>query len=185
MAKRDWFELYNKTVRIQTKKDWFYYIIDDGVKYIHKHSLKVRYEVERESKTDFDDIDYILKNYKLFPKIKYNNYFYYFKFVEGEPISDITQNEFYYLKENFDINGYTTFYAGMYLNIIRSGSGLFLIDPKHFRPITGLPFFLCLSNNMNINKIYIERCDEHEHENIISYLRGEHPQLSKDHIIWM
>lgn len=172
---------FGKDIKIFTEKNFFYQTIVNDVKYIHKESymfyLTNGYTYSQDVipyKCDFpknyldeelnnEILKLILSKNEFLPDIKESEHFYYHKIVQGESITDISDKEFFELKEIYDKNDIIPFYNSMCYNIVRSVNGLKLVDLKHFEFKDNKPFFVYLNNvERNINTLYIEESSDLE-----------------------
>lgn len=207
-AQTDFFNEFNLSVNIFTKKIFFYFFVHNNVKYIHKESLRLVYtnldtgsdlqdtpnfcdildknKIQEKNEAVKDIIFLLQEQNILIPKINNTLNFLTYEFIIGEPVVEISSDEFKFLKNNSNFNGYTPFYNSMCFNMIRTKETLKLIDFKHFEKIDSKKFFIYLNNeDFNINKLYIEKSTERDDINIIlDHLRLDYNVERKD-IIWI
>lgn len=171
-AKRDFKLLYGEECEAFTQKLFFYFIISNGKKYIHKRALNFVYT---NADTYTDHVDPYFCNlsrmhvpnicqfletttHPLLPRlVDSNQYFLVFDHVEGSPVDHINREEFFTLKQAHLSMNLTPFYNSMTYNIVRNVQGLRLIDFKHFEEKDEKPFFVYMYNkDNNINTLYME-----------------------------
>jgi hypothetical protein len=173
-AKQDFLDIYGIDYTPFTRKIYFYFFVYNNLKYIHKLSLDFVYSNAETWTTtsspdscglskEFETLDLypFLESYTgdLLPKIvDHNSKFIVYQYVEGEPIDSITEQEFFYLRFEHSKLLFTPFYNSMTYNLIRTSSGIKLVDFKHFEPKDNKPFFVYLYNEQNrVNTLYIEQ----------------------------
>ena len=188
-AKKD----FGNNVSAFTRKLFFYYFIDDGKKYIHKDSLRAVYTnadtySELENTLDFcliadkpkidvfsEILSFITTENKIIPKFEENDKFLFHKYIAGEPLTEINNYQFFFLKDADEEKDFTPFYNSMCYNLVSSEEGVMLIDMKHFERKDDKPFFVFMNNDKaKINDLYIE--DDTVIDNIMNH-------LEKDYII--
>lgn len=172
-ATEDFYKLENRYPdNVSATKIFFYFIIDNGKKYIHKESLRLVYTngdtysydentpnyCAIDCKKFKPEFDAFLNNHMLLSSIEDKGDFYYMDYINGDPITEISRDEFFYLKKHRNFNGYTPFYNSMCYNIVRTSNGtLKLIDLKHFEKIDDKEFFIYMYNKKaNVNILYVE-----------------------------
>lgn len=174
LCQRDFEKIYKRTIYPFTRKSFFYFHVERGVKYVHKDSLRFVYTNADTYTKDIDpiicdverryapiDIIEFLESYTghLLPeKIGQNDKFIEYKYLSGESATIITRSEFNALRACVDLLPYTPFYNSMAYNLVRYSGGIRLVDLKHFEPKDNKPFFIYMYNeNINLNTLYIEK----------------------------
>lgn len=171
-----------------TPKNFFYFFKHDGMKFIHKESLRLCYTNGDTYSEEIDTPNYCCidadRNIKV-PELTFMNplmpelmvdteKFYIMDYVQGDACTDITEDEFFYLKNNRDFGGFTPFYNSMAFNLVRSPQGLKLIDMKHFEPIDEKPFFIYMYNKkFQINTLYVEQGTDLS--SVLNHLNRDYP----------
>lgn len=164
---------YGKPINGFTRKLFFYFFIDNNIKYIHKQSLfgvytnAFTYSDEEDTpnycrlndkpiKDTFKPIlDWIVKGNSIIPKVNDSEHFISHKVMKGEVLNSLTQDQFFELKE-YD-GEYTPFYNSMCYNLIDTVDGIKVLDMKHFELRDDKPFFIYMYNeDHGINKLYVE-----------------------------
>jgi hypothetical protein len=173
-ARADFNHLYGQDCSPFTRKIYFYFFIQNNKKYIHKRALQFIYTNADTYTNDVDpqicqltkqitpvDVCEFLGNYTgpLLPTLlECNNSFLVYEYCPGDPVEDITQAEFNYLKTQHEHLSLTPFYNSMTYNLVRNNNQIKLVDFKHFEPKDTKPFFLYLYNRDNgVNTLYIEK----------------------------
>ena len=188
-AKNDFLALYNEQCYPFTRKTFFYFFIQDDKKYIHKKSLNFVYtnancyiddvDPSHCSLTKHDPVDVcsFLETYKgkLLPKLIENNpMFFVYEFYEGDPITSINKEDFFFLKEQHESLPLTPFYNSMTYNIVRGKDGLKLVDFKHFEEKDTKPFFVYMYNELqSINHLFVE--EGTDINPIVEHLEKDYP----------
>lgn len=160
-AQADFLELYGERVSPFTSNQYFYFIIHNGKKFVHKQSLKYIY-TNRGTFTLDEGLDYcklvkeftpidivsILENEQLpfMPRLlDANEQFLVYEFTTGEMIQHITADDYYECKRIHAATHLTPFYNSINGNMIRTVSGIVLIDFKQLDPIDqSQPFYVYL-----------------------------------------
>lgn len=173
-ARKDLFDLYGIEHTPFTRKIYFYFFELDGKKYVHKESLRFVYS-NAETYTKEIDPYYcgLTKQYEPTPVCEFleaysgnalpklldsNDKFFVYEYIDGEPVDDITQDEFYQLWQYHTEFDLTPFYNSMTYNLARTANSIKVIDLKHFECKINMPFFIYLYNEDNgINRLYIKR----------------------------
>lgn len=172
-AKQDFLNLYGVDYTPFTRKIYFYFFEHGNKKYIHRKSLRFVYTNADTYTQEVDpyfcflskvinppNVEKFLIEYKgdLLPKlIEVNDKFLVYEYFEGDPVDNITLQEFKYLEKQHDIMHLTPFYNSMTYNLCRNKASIKLIDFKHFELKKDLPFFLYLYNEQNcVNTLYIQ-----------------------------
>jgi hypothetical protein len=173
-ARADFKRIYDTEYTPFTRKIYFYFFEHSGKKYIHKRALKFVYTNADTYTQDRDpnlcyltkqttpvDVCAFLESYQgnLLPKLLENNdSFLVYEYCAGDPIDSISDDEFYFLKDQHIQLELTPFYNSMTYNLVRTASGIKLIDFKHFEFKDAKPFFLYLYNKDNrVNTLYVEK----------------------------
>jgi hypothetical protein len=189
-AKKDLQNLYGIECDPFTNKIYFYFIILNNKKYIHKSSLEFIYTNADTYTYDVDptlcplvkeivpvDVIPFLESYtgNLLPiLLEANEYFLVYQYFNGDPVDSITQDEFFLLQAEHDRMELTPFYNSMTYNLARDINEIRLIDFKHFEPKDAKPFFVYFYNKDNsINMLYIE--EGTELEPILTHLKQDYP----------
>ena len=176
-AKQDLKDLYNIDYTPFTRKNFFYFFVIDGKKFVHKESLNFvnsnaeTYTRSRDPffcalKKEFEpfDIQNFLENYQgsLLPTMLENNdKFFVYEYLQGEPVVDINSTEFHILKEKIKDMSVTPFYNSMTYNLVRTKTDIKLVDFKHLEKKTEIPFFVYFYNKeYNINTLHFSQCDD-------------------------
>ena len=187
-AKKDFFNLYGINVTPFTRKQFFYFFIYDNKKFVHKNSLNFVYTNADTFTYDKDpyfcDTTFQKNSIKLYdflrtcdsellPKlIEENDKFLVYEYMDGNPVTRINKEQYYFLKSCHDKMSLTPFYNSMAYNIIDTKYGLKLIDFKHFEEKDNKPFFVYFFNEeFNINELHFsERLQE-----IKNHLQKDYP----------
>lgn len=173
-AKKDFFDCYGIEHTPFTRKQFFYFFEYEGRKYVHKESLHFvltnadtytytldPYHCELTKQYEVPDIIGFLESYEgsFLPQlVDTNDKFLVYEIVDGDPVESVTEEEFFYIKEQLDLLTFTPFYNSMTYNMVRNNTGIKLIDFKHFEVKDDKPFFVYFFNEDNcINSLYIER----------------------------
>lgn len=204
-AMADYKQEFDKNVKIFTNKEFFYFFMDDNKKFIHKDSLRFRLtnadtygyninpevclledrknvpSMEKEIKDIFDFI--INTKSPLMPELTQTKNFLSYEFIEGEPLKEITLEDFYILKEFHEQHEFTPFYNSMCYNIIRTKSGLKIVDFKHYERKDKKPFFVYMYNQKyNVNTLYLETSTNLYQ--VLEYLKQDYP-IMQNNIKWI
>jgi len=172
-AKQDFLNLYGIDHTPFTRKIYFYFFEYGGKKYIHRKSLRFVYTNADTYTREVDpyfcflfkvttppDVEQFLIEYEgdLLPKlIEVNDKFLVYEYFEGDPVDNITAQEFEYLRTQHNTMQLTPFYNSMTYNLCRNETNIKLIDFKHFETKKDLPFFLYLYNEQNcVNTLYVQ-----------------------------
>lgn len=158
----DFEELYGQRLYVpHTNKQYFYFIAHGGKKYVHKSSLRFLY-TNRDTYTyeddasccpltrEFEPIDIvsILESESLpfLPKLlDSNEHFLVYEYIEGTPIQDITEDDYEECRHIHSQSSLTPMYNSINGNMIRTPSGIKLIDFKQLDPVEpSTPFFVYL-----------------------------------------
>jgi len=191
-ARTDLLSVYNIDYTPFTRKLHFYFFIHENKKYVHKESLRFVYSnadtYTRDSdptycglQKEFIPLDPcpFLESYTgdlLPPLIDNNDKFLVYEFFEGDPVEEITKEEFCWLESEHMNSKLTPFYNSMTYNIVRSGKTVKLVDFKHFELKDAKPFFIYLYNKQNsVNTLYIK--EGTDTRSIISHLGIDYPVL--------
>jgi hypothetical protein len=189
-ARADLLELYNIDYTPFTRKIYFYFFKLNGKKYVHKDSLRFVYSNADTYTVDINpnhcalnkqidpvDIVMFLETYTgpLLPNlIESNSKFLVYEYIDGQPLEEITKDEFYQLKQYTSQMSLTPFYNSMTYNLTRSGNDVKLVDLKHFETKTDLPFFVYFYNEDNrVNNLYTEA--ESNLDRILQHLNLDYP----------
>lgn len=176
-AKQDFFDCYGIDYTPFTRKEFFYFFVYEGKKYVHKKSLEFVYSNAGTFGYDIDpiscnltkefnppDVSKFLEEYtgSLLPKLDHaNNKFLVFEYEHGEPMMSVSADEFFYLEQANDNLDLTPFYNSMTYNLLRTDCTDFpvkLIDLKHFDEKDEKPFFIYMFNEQNcVNTLYVEK----------------------------
>lgn len=205
-AKKHYLEDFDKETKMFTNKEFFYFFLDEGKKYIHKDSLRFcltnadtyNFDINPTGETNTDpqvvkafekeihDLFEFYTNYKgnFLPNLQSSKHFFYYDFVEGESITSITDEEFFKLKEFHDSSEFTPFYNSLCYNIVREpNNSLKIIDFKHFERKDEKPFFVYLYNeDHRINVLYMEKTDDLKQA--LSHLIQDYP-VRYENIKWI
>jgi hypothetical protein len=171
-----------------TRKNFFYFFEHRGKKYVHKDALRFvytnadTYSHEREPDCcplvkEINPIDVIefleTTTSELFPPlIESNDKFLVYEYVQGTPATDITAEEFFWIKEQHNKLSHTPFTNSMTYNLVRADQ-LKLVDLKHFEA-KSLPFFVYFYNKENnINSLYLD--NESNCMAVFEHLRVDYP----------
>lgn len=188
----DFGELYNEKISPFTRKKIFYFFKHNNIKFIHKNSLRkyytnldtYSYDIEtknycnlndknniKEMEDNFNNVmQYIKSGPELLPQYKETENFLYTEYIDGEVLSSITKEDFYYLKEM--INEFTPFYNSMAYNLIKKDNKIYLIDIKHLEKVDNKPFFIYMYNkDHGINNLYVDS----KYDEIIEFLSSDYP----------
>lgn len=172
-CQKDFLDTYGEQIQPFTRKAFFYFHVKDNIKYVHKESLKFVYSNADTFTTDHDpiscrheklyepvDIIQFLEGYsgELLPhKLSQNEKFIEYSFEEGEAVTNITEEEFFILKQYNQETSLTPFYNSMAYNLIRINTGIKLVDLKHFENKDDKPFFVYMYNrDADLNVLYVE-----------------------------
>lgn len=188
-AKKDFFDLYNLNYTPFTKKIFFYFFIYDSKKYVHKKSLNFIYTnadtyteeispyfCKLEKKEPIDVIKFLSScdDNLLLKKVEENEKFLVYDFFDGDFLTDLNKEDFYYLKYFHENNWLTPFYNSMAYNILKKDHVIKMIDFKHFEEKDKKPFFIYMYNQQNkINKLFLENYDKIDM--ILNHLSKDYP----------
>jgi hypothetical protein len=189
-CQQDFVEIYGRDIHPFTRKIFFYFYVEGGLKYVHKESLRFVYSNaetfthERDPRTceltrQYDPIDVIsfLEDYSgdLLPqKTESNDKFLVYEYEKGDPITHITEQEFFALKHHHEQIPVTPFYNSMAYNLIRTDKCVKLIDLKHFEMKDDKPFFIYAFNeDINLNALYVEQGTPVD--TILTHLNQDYP----------
>ena len=163
LAQHDFEQLYGKHVTPFTRKQYFYFIVDGGKKYVHKHSLRYIYSNRDTFVMDeglnycrlakeFEPIDiiHILETRQLafMPQlIESNEHFLVYDYVSGTLMQSLTNSDYYECKQIHSQSPLTPFYNSINDNLIKTNDGIKLIDFKQLDPVDrDQPFYVYLRN---------------------------------------
>jgi hypothetical protein len=172
-AQDDFFAIYHEHIQVpHTNKPLFYFIAKDGKKYVHKHSLRFIYS-NRDTFTLEDGVNYCkltqeftpldivsmleAEQIPFFPRLlDTNEYFLVYEYVDGELMQDLTNDDYQECKALHQSCKYTPFYNSINDNLIRTPSGIKLIDFKQLDPVDPtIPFYVYLryttSNQLHVD----------------------------------
>lgn len=189
-AKQDFLELYGSQISPFSRKIYFYFFIDKNKKFVHKKSLQFVYTNGDTFSTDLHpdfcrleklvevpDIFGFLRTDEsgLLPNLlEENEKFFVFDYVLGELVDHINMKEFFELKEFHYKIALTPFYNSMTFNLIRTETGIKLIDLKHFEKRDLRPFYVYFYNRqLGINRLYLE--EKTQLEEVAKYLEIDYP----------
>lgn len=142
--KTEFFEDFSGEIKIlHQEKNYHYFEIYEGVmrktKVVNKQSLREIYGYDCE-----DLFDFFRTNNELLPLLYgETEHFFLFEYIEGEPIRNITKEDFNYL-EKFEGLEFYPFFNSLYTNLIRQEDGkIKLIDLKHLdNKVCNIPDYL-------------------------------------------
>ena len=187
IAQNDFRRVYNKNIYPSTDKPFFYFIIYDNKKYVHRQSLEFFYSNGDTYHTDeFNNYCFLTKKFvplpitnflitcksQLLPKlIEVTNDFLIFEYVKGQELVAASRTIFYDLKKYHTELKYTPFYNSVNENIIITDSGYKIIDFKQFQEKDDKPFFLYLDLE-NRTELHIEHGEDVQ--NVLSFIEQEY-----------
>lgn len=191
-AKQDFLELYNIDHTPFTTKYFFYFIVYNNKKYVHKKSLNFIYtNGDTYTRTDNPYICNLSKQLNVIPIVELlstytgsllpelleeNEKFLVYRFEPGTAIDSVTSDEFHYAKKQHDSLSVSPFYVSMAYNLVRTHDNIKLVDLKHFDVKNDLPFFLYMYNKEYcVNTLYVE--EKTEIISIIQFLEKDYPLM--------
>ena len=193
-AQQDFFAEFGFDFTPFTRKIYFYFFVYNNKKYVYKEALNFVYTNADTWTTDVDpttchlqkdiappDVIKFLETYSgtLLPRLVINNSkFLVYDYFEGDPITHVTKDEFYKLKQHYNEMDLVPFYNSMAYNLVRTDDDIRLVDLKHFEHKDTKPFFIYLYNaDANLNTLYVET--NTNLDVISSHLNIDYPETNR------
>lgn len=178
-CQQDVFEQFTVKVTPWTRKAFFYFVVYDGIKYVHKEALRFVYttdEKKQKTCTAIPDFESFLSDYNghLLPeKLAQTDKFWLYEYYEGSPLLTINTDDFWQLKKYHKECHITPFYNSMAYNLVRGARGVKLVDFKHFEE-KDKPFFVYFYNeDANVNRLFIDA--ESDNSKTFEHLAVDYP----------
>lgn len=192
-AKQNFLDIYGIDHTPFTRKEFFYFFLHEGKKYVHKRSLEFVYSNADTYSYDIEPVSCglqkefvppnvceFLETYtgNLLPKLDHaNDKFLVFEYQYGDLMDSVSKEEFYYVKQEYEYLKLTPFYNSMAYNLLRTDCTEYpvkLIDLKHFDDKDSKPFFIYMFNEQNcVNTLYVE--ENIDLTSILEYLSIDYP----------